>query len=1263
MRVRLVATLLGVLCGACDADLSVPPDIRVQCTSDAECPASYLCSKELERCVKPGEDVVAPGLVDGINIDTPLANENAPVRIVFTPDEPLGEDPTVQLLCGEQAIDVDQVMSSDGNTYTFTYTPDDQTPEGGCDVTVSLVDEAGNAASPKLPNAVTFDFTSPAVLESSIALVPGSQNPLPVVTAAAEGTTIEVEVLADDEVTSAAQVTTVQTTNLVFSLTRTVGTLYTYEAVVEVDASEGTFDLRFDGADAAGNPITVGNDLGTVVVDRTAPLPPGVDVLDAVLLRRAPWDTLGVPAHAEIQGAAGAVEANALVQIRTSAASGSMQVAEVFADGLGAFGPTGLPTYIGPQVFVRAIDAAGNTSDERGTRDGEWVASAQPASLYPAIEVALAAASTVELGPASLGSPVSNTSLATAEGDGTGAVSATGRRTWRQRSHGEVDLLRSAAAVAYDSRRSRTWVFGGLSSVLGSALQDMWAWNGHDWSQVVQQGESPPARFGAKMAYDLNRDRLILFGGAMGAESVNNGQTLDDLWEFDGSTWTQIPPSGDWPSARTRHAMAYDYDRGTTVLFGGCSDGYYTNCTTTQLADTWEWDGSGWQQVHDGVTGDFPPARSAAAMVYAPAVGGCVMTGGCSSGATQHFGICQAQLGDTWIWDGTTWQSSVASGWRAYHNLVFNSADQTVMAVGGCRSQPAGDDCDDQLSLYPRTWDGGASWNIYNSNGNAPLRNFDGIVAYDAARAELVIALGHYSAGLQLWRYTAVSRSSTDTRVVHDATRLGPTARQGMRAAYDSAALDSGTPQIVFYGGQLTGGDAEQPTDLSEFSNELWRLAEGQWLGPTTAGTPRARVGMAVDESRRHLVIVGGHDHGSPLGDTLEADLASSNPGGWEVCDETGLDPMAGACWPGGWVSHVLWSAPAIYDPLATPNPVVRVFGGFNYIPSPAAAAVTARDDADDWDGTAGLWADGHALPLVSASPLIDKRAAFGVAYDSLREVVVLYGGMLDDGRGGTDPYDPAQDTWEWSRDSGDWSLVCDGDTGCPCPGKRSYFGLVYDSVRARVVLFGGAYGVGRANDVWEWDGTAWARMGVIGAGPESREDAAVAYDPDNRRLVVFGGRTAAGVQDDLWQLDLGESTSPMAAIDVDWGRSGVSLAHATSVELEVGAGARGYTTDAELVVDTDTEGGAVDGARVSGWNWRAGRWEALQQNTASPSSPATTLVPSDSLDWANTYRDPSSGMFQFAIRPVAGHGNGPAPPEVLVDYAVFRARYRLPGS
>jgi hypothetical protein len=93
------------------------------------------------------------------------------------------------------------------------------------------------------------------------------------------------------------------------------------------------------------------------------------------------------------------------------------------------------------------------------------------------------------------------------------------------------------------------------------------------WTQVAPSG--PGVRWGHAMAYDSQRGRTVLFGG-----NPSSGLPLGDTWEWNGSAWTQVSITG--PSGRAGHAMAYDSQRGRTVLFGG--SGY---------PETWEWDGSG----------------------------------------------------------------------------------------------------------------------------------------------------------------------------------------------------------------------------------------------------------------------------------------------------------------------------------------------------------------------------------------------------------------------------------------------------------------------------------------------------------------------------------------------------------------------------------------------------------------------------------------------------------------------------------------------
>ena len=82
-----------------------------------------------------------------------------------------------------------------------------------------------------------------------------------------------------------------------------------------------------------------------------------------------------------------------------------------------------------------------------------------------------------------------------------------------------------------------------------------------NWSESLL-----PSRASHAMAYDSARGRTILFGGI-------GGSFLGDTVEWDGTTWTQRVPATS-PSARTYHAMAYDSARGVTILFGGANGSY-----------------------------------------------------------------------------------------------------------------------------------------------------------------------------------------------------------------------------------------------------------------------------------------------------------------------------------------------------------------------------------------------------------------------------------------------------------------------------------------------------------------------------------------------------------------------------------------------------------------------------------------------------------------------------------------------------------------
>ena len=126
------------------------------------------------------------------------------------------------------------------------------------------------------------------------------------------------------------------------------------------------------------------------------------------------------------------------------------------------------------------------------------------------------------------------------------------------------------------------------------------------------------------------------------------------------------------------------------------------------------------------------------------------------------------------------------------------------------------------------------------------------------------------------------------------------------------------------------------------------------------------------------------------------------------------------------------------------------------------------------------------------------------MTYDSLRGRVVLFGGS----GGGF-----LNDTWEW--DGSTWTRVFPANS----PGPRQTE-LAYDSVRMCTVSFGGWNGAAqRLSDTWTWDGTNWTQRSPTNV-PTGRQGALMANDPIRGRVVMHGGGTNTIRLTDTWEWD-----------------------------------------------------------------------------------------------------------------------------------------------
>jgi hypothetical protein len=146
---------------------------------------------------------------------------------------------------------------------------------------------------------------------------------------------------------------------------------------------------------------------------------------------------------------------------------------------------------------------------------------------------------------------------------------------------------------------------------------------------------------------------------------------------------------------------------------------------------------------------------------------------------------------------------------------------------------------------------------------------------------------------------------------------------------------------------------------------------------------------------------------------------------------------------------------------------------------------------------------------LVSTMHAPQARYGHGMVYDSLRHVAVLFGG---DSTGES----RLNDTWEY--DGTDWQLI--NTPQSPSGRVNLQSSMVYDTIRNRVVLFGGLTVSGYVNDTWEYDGSNWELV-PIAQSPEPRDAQSMAYDTKRHVVVLFGGhREGVDAMNDTWEYD-----------------------------------------------------------------------------------------------------------------------------------------------
>jgi hypothetical protein len=136
--------------------------------------------------------------------------------------------------------------------------------------------------------------------------------------------------------------------------------------------------------------------------------------------------------------------------------------------------------------------------------------------------------------------------------------------SWTQRTTTGAPSGRNRMGGIFDAGHNggQLLVFGGETGVWTGLLAETWALRGAAWTQLAG---GPPARVLTGFAYDSSRAIGILFGGWVNVSPTYYG----DTWRWDGSAWSQLSFTGTPPAAMFGPQLAYDVARDRVVLFGG----------------------------------------------------------------------------------------------------------------------------------------------------------------------------------------------------------------------------------------------------------------------------------------------------------------------------------------------------------------------------------------------------------------------------------------------------------------------------------------------------------------------------------------------------------------------------------------------------------------------------------------------------------------------------------------------------------------------
>ncbi|HEY4057948.1 MAG TPA: myxococcus cysteine-rich repeat containing protein [Kofleriaceae bacterium] len=532
---------------------------------------------------------------------------------------------------------------------------------------------------------------------------------------------------------------------------------------------------------------------------------------------------------------------------------------------------------------------------------------------------------------------------------------------WLDVARSTIGISSFDSAAAYDRARNRILLVVEHTSN-GVTNVETWESVAKKWKRREPQ-TSPRVlndhSSGWLMSYDSARARMVLF-------TTPSDISAAETWEWDGVTWTDMHPAHQPPvlgsTSVNYAAMAYDEQRAETVIAG--------------YGQTWIWNGVDWTRR---ATLTSPPmADGYASLAY-------------DRTRKVTVGLFGFTSTETWIWNGTNWSSRAGTTppMGGSMNMTFNTVTGTVVGYGNDVLEPTNDD-----DVW--TWSGSA-WSMTTPTPSVQTRRHD--LVFDESAGDLVVLGGyHFIAddNTEDWRLHGTAWTQNPTFASFDGNS-GTMVYDESRGAF--VVFDDSFPAGAYtYDGVALSALATPPSLLFDISE--------------CYSTKRRSV-FASDG--RNVVEIAG---------TTQTILPKANTPAGAFHSVVACDVVS------GWPRIVADSATYVFDGTAwakSPTNLVLDPGG-----------------------------DGFGLQ-------------FQIVVDSIRQLHVLYVGNPTTGAGMI---------WE-SPDAIVWTQKQ------AAPYRRDV-SLVFDPLRQSLMLYGGydpdssAY----SNEIEEWNGTAWVPLAIPGARP-----------------------------------------------------------------------------------------------------------------------------------------------------------------------------------